>query len=135
VDHFGASRADSIGVAGIHVREICERPKLAEAICRQRYSAPRGVHVAGAGIDRPGYVESGALELSSRVDAAQRVAAAGARERERIGQDLHDGAQQRLTALRIRLAVAAREFESRGDPDASLRFSDFVEDVVGPDGR
>ncbi len=35
-----------------------------------------------------------------------RIAASGERERRRIGRDLHDGAQQRLVALRIELELA-----------------------------
>ena len=94
-----------------------------------RSALSREVIVAGVGVDQRELVESEVLQLRGRLDAAQRVAAADARERQRIGQDLHDGAQQRLTALRIRLAIAAREFESREETDASLRFSDFVEEV------
>src|SRR4051812_32736949 len=44
---------------------------------------------------------------SPRQRAARRLAAAADAERERIEQDIHDGLQQRLTALRIRLALAS----------------------------
>ncbi|MFZ0041942.1 MAG: histidine kinase, partial [Solirubrobacteraceae bacterium] len=69
------------------------------------------------------------LALTSQLDAAQRVAAAGNVERERIERDLHDGAQQRLTALRIRLALAAEDFEARGDAAASAALNQFGEEV------
>jgi signal transduction histidine kinase len=39
-------------------------------------------------------------------ESRARVAASAARERRRIGRDLHDGAQQRLVALRIELELA-----------------------------
>jgi signal transduction histidine kinase len=51
------------------------------------------------------------LETSRR-----RSAGAADRERARIERDLHDGAQQRLIALRVRLALV--EEQLRGDPDA-----------------
>jgi CheY-like chemotaxis protein len=41
----------------------------------------------------------------------------GAAERERIERDLHDGAQQRLTALAVRLSLAAERFGERGLPN------------------
>jgi signal transduction histidine kinase len=51
------------------------------------------------------------LEMSRR-----RIAGAADRERARIERDLHDGAQQRLIALRVRLAIA--EEQVREDPGA-----------------
>ena len=45
------------------------------------------------------------------MQAARRLVAAGYAERERIEKDLHDGAQQRLTGVRIRLALAAERFD------------------------
>jgi len=58
---------------------------------------------------------------------------AGDAERERIAQDLHDGVQQQLTALRIRLGLAADRFGERGEIEASevLRgFGDDVDDLI-----
>jgi signal transduction histidine kinase len=43
--------------------------------------------------------------------AQRRVAAAGDAERERVERNLHDGAQQRLVAMRIRLGLAADRIE------------------------
>jgi signal transduction histidine kinase len=71
----------------------------------------------------------GALEnqrLSAKVDASilelresrARIQAAADTERRRIERDLHDGAQQRLVALRIRLGLARdlmREDPARGE--------------------
>jgi signal transduction histidine kinase len=76
------------------------------------------------------------LESLSRVlpsGLASRVLAAGDADRQRIERDLHDGVQQRLTGLRIRLALAAESFRQRGDTDASLalkRFGDEVEQAI-----
>jgi signal transduction histidine kinase len=58
--------------------------------------------------------QAGAASLAA---SRARIVEAGARERRRIEQDLHDGAQQRLTALSVRLRMAAeraREEPSTG---------------------
>jgi signal transduction histidine kinase len=60
---------------------------------------------------------------------ARRVLAAGDADRQRIERDLHDGVQQRLTGLRIRLALAAESFQERGDTDASAALNGFGEEV------
>ena len=49
----------------------------------------------------------------------RRIAEAADIERARIERDLHDGAQQRLVGLRIRLGMA--EERLRSDPDAGIR--------------
>ena len=92
-------------------------------------TAPPAVALAG---QRRGAV----LESLSRVlprGLASRVLAAGDADRQRIERDLHDGVQQRLTGLRIRLALAAESFQQRGDTDASTalkRFGDEVEQAI-----
>src|SRR4051812_30278040 len=56
------------------------------------------------------------------------VQAAGDAERERIAQDLHDGVQQRLTALRIGLSLAAERLGERTEAGAMLQgFGDDVD--------
>ena len=57
------------------------------------------------------------------------VLAAGDAERERLAQDLHDGAQQHLTALRVRLSLAADRFAERGETEASAVLQGFGDDV------
>jgi signal transduction histidine kinase len=49
-----------------------------------------------------------------------RLVAASDTERRRLEHNLHDGAQQRLTALAIRLGVAAERALRDGEPDAAL---------------
>jgi signal transduction histidine kinase len=49
-------------------------------------------------------------------DSRARIVASADRERRRIERDLHDGAQQRLVALRIKLELAEQALED--DPDA-----------------
>lgn len=63
---------------------------------------------------------------SQHIDAEMRAsqASAVAHERDRIERDLHDGAQQRLIALRIKLSVAARLIDA--DP---RRASELVREL------
>ena len=70
------------------------------------------------------------LSLPSRRRHATRdVPAAADAERERIAQDLHDGVQQRLTALRVRLNLAADDFGERGETEADAVLQGFGNDV------
>jgi hypothetical protein len=50
-------------------------------------------------------------------------------DRQRIERDIHDGVQPRLTALRIRLSLAAERFDARGDPEVSATFLDLGDQV------
>jgi signal transduction histidine kinase len=61
-----------------------------------------------------------------RKEFAERLATSGARlvhasdtERRRLEHNLHDGAQQRLTALAIRLGAAAERARAAGEPGAA----------------
>jgi signal transduction histidine kinase len=83
--------------------------------------------VAPSGKQRRALLESPSRVLRSRL--ARRVLAAGDADRRRIERDLHDGVQQRLTGLRIRLALAAESFQERGDTDASAALNGFGEEV------
>jgi len=70
---------------------------------------------------------------SWRRRTTREVLAAGDAERERVAQDLHDGVQQDLTALRIRLGLAAERFGEHGETEASAvlqRFGDDVDDMI-----
>jgi signal transduction histidine kinase len=80
-----------------------------------------------AGRRRGIFFESLSRVLPARL--ARRVLASGDADRQRIERDLHDGVQQRLTGLRIRLALAAEAFQERGDTDASLALNGFGEEV------
>jgi signal transduction histidine kinase len=90
-----------------------------------KQAAPPAVALAGQ--QRGGFVESLPQVLPSGL--ASRVIAAGDTDRQRIERDLHDGVQQRLTGLRIRLALAAEGFQQRGDADASAVLNRFGEEV------
>jgi signal transduction histidine kinase len=83
--------------------------------------------VALAGQQRGAVLDSLSRVLPSGL--ASRVLAVGDADRQRIERDLHDGVQQRLTGLRIRLALAAEGFQQRGDTDASAAFKRFGDEV------
>jgi Histidine kinase len=61
----------------------------------------------------------GSLSRTVALRPLRRALAAGDADRQRIERDLHDGVQQRLTGLRLRLALAAKGFPERGDAEAS----------------
>jgi signal transduction histidine kinase len=65
-------------------------------------------------------LESTSAELRA---SRARVVAAGDAERRRIERDLHDGAQQHLVALRIKVGLADELAEA--DPKAALRLADL----------
>jgi signal transduction histidine kinase len=67
--------------------------------------------------------------LSFRSRMARRLLAAGDAERERIEQDIHDGVQAHLTALRVRLGHAAEQLQARGETEAGAVLSAFGDDV------
>ena len=83
--------------------------------------------VAPGGRNPGAFLESVSRLLPSGL--ARRVLVAGDADRRRIEQDLHDGVQQRLTGLRIRLAVAADRFQERGETDASAALNAFGDEV------
>jgi signal transduction histidine kinase len=79
--------------------------------------------------NRAELADVGVLALAGRLDAARRAVAAGDAYRQRLGQDLHDGVQQRLTALRIRLALAAEASKDRGDHTVTTVLNAFGDEV------
>ncbi len=60
-----------------------------------------------------------AASLQELHSSRERVLAAADEERRRIERDLHDGAQQRLVALRIKLQLAGERSEELNLPDAA----------------
>jgi signal transduction histidine kinase len=74
-------------------------------------------------------VENGALEGELQASRT-RLADAQRAERERIGRDLHDSAQQRLVALRIRLALLGERLGHDGERAAVERLGDEVDATI-----
>jgi signal transduction histidine kinase len=91
--------------------------------------AERG-RVDGVDSDREGGRSRVRLFLPSwRRRTTRDILAAGDAERGRLAQDLHDGVQQHLTALRIRLGLAADRFAERGVTEAGAVLREFGDDV------
>jgi signal transduction histidine kinase len=66
--------------------------------------------------------------LGELADSRARLVRAGERERRKLERDLHDGAQQRLVAASINLAVAD-ELADNGNPDLRERVNDATREV------
>ncbi len=75
------------------------------------------------------FASRAAAELERRQQAAalrrsrERVIEASDTERQRVGRDLHDGAQQRLAAVANLLRAAQLQLDRGGDPGDTLRFA------------
>lgn len=97
--------------------------RLAVVACNPALAAQRSVVEASASWLRASLVrhrlraELGA-SLHSVEESRRRLAAAVALERRKIEQDLHDGAQQQLVILRIRMALLAEEMEKHPEHGA-----------------
>jgi signal transduction histidine kinase len=74
-------------------------------------------------------VEHGNLEGEVR-DSRARILAAGGNERRRIERDIHDGAQQRLVALRIHLSLAGEHLGSPEERAMVERLGDEVDETI-----
>lgn len=123
--------------------EVDADPRAREqaAACVRAVSGPASRHttvthgaerrrVGGNDSDREGGRFRVRLFVPSwRRRTTREVQAAGDAERERLAQDLHDGVQQHLTALRIRLGLAADRFDERGETEAGAVLQGFGDDV------
>lgn len=74
-------------------------------------------------------VEHGALEDELRTSRSRELEAQRA-ERERIGRDLHDSAQQRLIALRIRLMLLGEQLDVAEERETVARLGDEVDRTI-----
>jgi signal transduction histidine kinase len=74
-------------------------------------------------------VENGALEGELRASNS-RVRDAKLAERERIGRDLHDSAQQRLIALRIHLMILGEQLGQSEEREVVDRLGDEVDQTI-----
>ena len=107
------------------VTEVREDGRRVAALVHDPALGEQGSFVEAAGAFALSALEN--QRLRAQVDASleelresrARIQAAADSERRRIERDLHDGAQQRLVALRVRLELAAETV--RDDPDESAR--------------
>jgi signal transduction histidine kinase len=86
----------SVTAAIVYDEGLGARPRLVEA----------GVAMAAVVLDNQRLAAEAAASLREVRGSRARIAASAERERRRIERDLHDGAQQRLVALRIELELA-----------------------------
>jgi signal transduction histidine kinase len=102
----------------IHDRLLCEEPELVSAV-----TAAAALAMANERLE---------AELRARLEelseSRARLVEIGIAERQRLERDLHDGAQQRLTALSLQVHVARAKLTS--DPDAAGAILDRARDEL-----
>ena len=92
-------------------------------------SDPELVGVAGEALLLA--LDNGRLEAELRSTTSElrasraRIVAAGDAERRKLERDLHDGAQQHLVALRVKVGLASELAEAEADPEVAMRLADF----------
>jgi signal transduction histidine kinase len=102
-------RQDGVVVAAlVHDEGLRQRPELVEA----------GVSMAAVVLENQRLAAEAEASLRELQLSRARLAAGAEQERRRIERDLHDGAQQRLVALRIELELA--EDVVRADPELGI---------------
>jgi signal transduction histidine kinase len=113
VRHDGA-----VVAAVVHDAGLDARPQLLEA----------GVSMARVVLDNQRLTAEAQASMRELRGSRARISASAERERRRIERDLHDGAQQRLVALRIELELA--EELVREDPErGAARIHELEHDV------
>jgi signal transduction histidine kinase len=109
---------DGATAAIVHDQALQDDPRLIEA----------GLAMAGVVLDNQRLTAKTDAAMREVRDSRTRIAAGAERERKRIERDLHDGAQQRLVALRIELGLA--EDVVRTDPQRGIdRLRELERDV------
>jgi signal transduction histidine kinase len=117
--HVSTVRGDGKPVAAIvHDPALCDRPQLLRA----------GLAMAEVALENQRLAVGAAAAMRELQASRERIAAGAERERRRIERDLHDGAQQRLVALRIELELA--EEVVRRDPERGVRLLRALEQEV-----
>jgi signal transduction histidine kinase len=102
-------RQNGVVVAAIaHDEGLRQRPELLEA----------GVSMAAVVLENQRLVAEAEVSLRELQESRARIASGAEQERRRIERDLHDGAQQRLVALRIELELA--EDAVRAGPEVGV---------------
>jgi signal transduction histidine kinase len=101
-------RHGTVVAAIVHDEGLLERPELLEA----------GASMAAVVLENQRLAAEAELAMRELQLSRARIAAGAEHERRRIERDLHDGAQQRLVALRIELELA--EEIVRQDPERGI---------------
>jgi signal transduction histidine kinase len=102
-------RQNGVAVAAIvHDEGLRQRPELLEA----------GVSMAAVVLENQRLAAEAEVSLRELQESRARIASGAEQERRRIERDLHDGAQQRLVALRIELELA--EDAVRAGPEVGV---------------
>ena len=97
-------------VALVHVVALQDDPELLDGVAAIVLAASRHERLAGD-LSRA---------MSELDESRRRIAEAADLERARIERDIHDGAQQRLVALRIRLGLAEERLTSHPEAGAQV---------------
>jgi signal transduction histidine kinase len=97
-------------VAIVHDVQLAEEPELLRAAGAIALLAQENAQLEAAWNS----------SLSDLDESRRRLVAASEGERRKLERDLHDGAQQRLIALRIRLALASEQAAADADVGAQL---------------
>ncbi len=107
-------------IAIVHDPELAEDPALVRTAGSYALSALENDHL------------SGELRLSLEALAESRAASVAAKDNERrkLERDLHDGAQQRLVALRVQLALAAAQLEDDGRAEVIRALGDAIDATI-----
>jgi signal transduction histidine kinase len=108
---------DGQAAAIVHDAQLAEEPELLRAAGAIALLAQENAELEAAW-------NGSVRELE---DSRRRIVAASENERRKLERDLHDGAQQRLVSLRIRLALASEL--SAADPAASARLGELEEEL------
>ena len=109
--------------AGRAVTEIRVDGRRLAAVTHDAGLDPLLVHAAGAHALTTLENDRLIAQLQASIDelsrSSARIAAVADRERRKIERDLHDGAQQRLVALRIKLGLIAERLEDQAPESAA----------------
>ena len=101
--------------SGLRVALVCEegfrdRPEFLDAVCACVIS----------GLERQRLDAALATSLAEVAASRKRLAGAADSARQKIERDLHDGAQQQLVALRVKLELAREALEQESDQGAEM---------------
>jgi len=111
-----AHRGTSLGFL-VHDAGLLSQPELVGSVC-----AAAGMALANERLRAQVMAQLASVEASRA-----RIVEAADAERRRIERNLHDGAQQRLVALRVQLKLAAEQLREQDDAAASLLASGAAE--------